>query len=65
MSVTCTQFIKQLAAILSDGLIGADTLREQEPLDPIDVRNALADKHLALAADPPLIFLLARWSPHH
>jgi hypothetical protein len=46
-------------------LIPRYSLREQKPLDPVDVTNPLSGQHLAFTAKTPMVFLLGCGSPYH
>src|SRR5215471_4239023 len=41
-----------------------NTLGEQQPLDPVDVRSPLADQPAALAVRAPQILLVDAWDAH-
>src|SRR5258708_58965 len=46
------------------GVVG-DALREQKPLDPVHMRDALLDQCPPFAAKPPAILFLGRGRNHH
>jgi hypothetical protein len=59
------QLVEPLAPPAPQGLVVADSLREEQPLDPVDVLDALGDQRLAFAADPPSVLLLGCRRPDH
>src|SRR3954467_12248425 len=59
------QFLKPLSTVSVQGLVVADPLGEQKPLDAIDVLDPLGRARLALANDPAPILLLGARSLGH
>ena len=59
------QLLQSLAPVPAQRLVVGDALREQQPLDAVDVRDPLRHQRLALAAEPPtVLFFWAGWPDH-
>src|SRR3954454_20676280 len=59
------QFLKPLSTVAVQGLVVADPLGEQKPLDAIDVPDPFGRQGLALPTDPAPILLLGARSLDH
>ena len=59
------QFLKPLSTVAVQGLVVADPLGEQKPLDAVDVLDPFGCQRLALPTDPAPILLLGRRSLDH
>src|SRR3954469_12070177 len=57
------QLLKPLPAVSVQGLVVADPLGEQKPLDAVDVLDPFGCQRLALPTDPAAVLLLGRRSP--
>lgn len=54
-----------LASVALRGVVAGDPLREEQPLDPVAVLDALLQQHLALASNPAPILLRRRRHAQH
>src|SRR3954465_3330139 len=59
------QFLEPLSTVAVQGLVVADPLGEQKPLDAIDVPDPFGRQRLALTTDPAPILLLGARSLDH
>src|SRR5215217_5022784 len=64
-TITRDQFLKPLPAVSVQGLVVADPLGKQKPLDAIDVPDPFGCQGLALTTDPATILLLWARSLDH
>src|SRR5205085_11213386 len=52
------QFLKPLSTVAVQGLVVADPLGEQKPLDAVDVLDSFGGQDVALSTDPAPVFLV-------
>jgi hypothetical protein len=52
------QFVESLPTVTTQGFVPAQTLREQQSFNAIDVPDSLGDQHFALAAETATILFL-------
>src|SRR5260370_14032977 len=64
-SVSGAQCLKPRPPVAPQRGVVGDALREQKPLDPVHMRDALLDQCPPFAAKPPPILFLGRGRNHH